>query len=120
MNSDHLFVGLDDDLPENLRDRAIAYSRLPGGLQFLYDKLRDERSSTVDVVAVVEILVYYGEFDVSGDETIPLTTFPPYESLISSEQVSRAIQAYRDAPIKEVLLLACRKTVQRNLAIRAG
>jgi hypothetical protein len=62
-----------------------------------------------------EILVYYGEYDLDKDDEVACNQVPNYEKLIASSQISKALGAYPDAPIKEALHLAIKKASEHHL-----
>jgi hypothetical protein len=65
INDEHLFV--EDD---SLRDPVIQFSRKPGGLDFLFGKVLDPRTSNEDLLVIAEIVVYFGGHPEEGDEKV--------------------------------------------------
>ena len=71
LNSEHLFLGIDDPLaPDSLRQRTIRFSRRPGALNFLFARLVAPTTSPEDQLVITEILVFFGQYHLPGDEAI--------------------------------------------------
>jgi len=72
LGADHIFLFADADptAPDSLRERAIRFSRSPGGLDFLFGRLLDPTADEEDIVVVSEILVLFAQEHRPGDDRV--------------------------------------------------
>ena len=114
MNSEHLFHGVDDPLDaDSLRNRAIRFTRLPGGLDLLLGRLADRRVGADEVLAVAEVLVYYGQHHLPGDEAIGSRRTEEVREAIRQGRLEEAERRYPRPPIRRQIGYALDKA-ERN------
>jgi hypothetical protein len=110
MNSEHLFLTSDDPLkPDLLQERVTKFSRLPGGLDLLVDRLLDKNCKADETLAISEILVFYGEVNLKGDEQVKSARAVEAIRQIENDSLADAEHRFPDAPIRRQLILALRK-----------
>ena len=112
LNSEHLFADADSDDPESLLQRVIGFSRKPGALDLLFDKLLQKQSTAVDKLVVTEILVYFGQYHLPGDDAL---------RSVKARDVERALQdglyaeldKQSDAPIQRFIQYAVDRAIEK-------
>lgn len=113
MNSEHLLAGEGD-----MRDQVIEFVRQPGGLDLLFDRLLDEKSTAAEQLATAELLVYYGQYRLKGDESLWSDRSQRVLAAIEQGRFDSAEKRYPDAPIKEQIVRAARRSEVYRLAAR--
>jgi hypothetical protein len=111
MNSEHLFVGVGD-----LRDRVISFVRREGTLDLLFATLIDERVGDAEVLAIAELLVYFGQYDQKGDESILSTKAPIVAVAIDKGRLGAAEKRFPGIPIKSRIMYAVQKSIRNAKA----
>lgn len=103
MNSEHLFAGAGD-----LRDRAISFVRRRGALDLLFSRLLDEKADAPEVLADAELLVYFGQYRLDGDQRLWSERAREVLEAVDKGRLANAEAKYPRAPIKEQVLRAAR------------
>ena len=103
MNSEHLFAGEGE-----LRDRVIEFVRQPGALDMLFNRLLAEKIDDSEQLAVAELLVYFGQYRVSGDERLWSDRAQRVLAAVNQGRFDAAEKKYPEAPIKEQIVRAAR------------
>jgi hypothetical protein len=117
MSYDHLFSNDcygDPGSDVALRQRCRRFVRIPGTLDFLFDKVIDPKTSDSDILAVTQILVFWGMDDEEGDALIQSERAA--DLLVSLER-GRAVTAektYPDLEIRHYLTIAAKKAIVEN------
>lgn len=114
MNSEHLFV--EDD---SLRDPVIQYSRKPGGLDFLFAKVLDAKTSSEDLLVISEILVYFGGHPEPGDEGITANFAGAAVKAVANGRAVKA-DAEFNAPVGRKIREAAEKTLENKSKDKNG
>jgi hypothetical protein len=104
MNSEHLFI-----YDEALMKDAIAFSRAPGGLDYLFDLVLSPRTGDEDLLVVAEILVYFGGHPEDGDNKIKSRQVVDVMKALADGRVTMAEKRYPRAPIGAKIRDACNK-----------
>jgi hypothetical protein len=117
ISPEHLFLGADENelAPESLLQRAIRFSRLPGGLDLLFDRIVDPKTDDDEILAVAEILVFYAQQHEVGDEKVMSKIGNDVRNAINSGRLVNAEKKFPDTPIRERIVWAIEKS-DKNLA----
>jgi hypothetical protein len=114
LNAEHLFLGTDDPFePGSLRQRAIRFSRRPGALDMLFTKLASPDASANTLLTITEILVFYGQYHLAGDEMIAAPAAADADRLLKSGAFAYLDKRF-DAPVQRMLSYAINKAVHRT------
>jgi hypothetical protein len=95
-----------------LTQRAIRFSRQPGALNLLFSKLSSSKASAEEVLIITEMLVFYGEYHVAGDESIEAPAAADVDRLLKEGRFAEVEKKF-DAPIQRVLSYALDKALKR-------
>ena len=113
LNTEHLFLGSDDPFElGGLRQRAIRFSRITGALNLLFGKLASPMTSAEEALVLTEILVFYGSYDVAGDEAIEASAAVEAERLLKGGAFADLDKKF-DAPVQRMLTYALDKALRR-------
>jgi hypothetical protein len=84
--------------------------RRPESLDLLFGRILDERTPESELLADVELLVYFGQYEKKGDERISSEKADAVLIAIDVGRLSAAEAKYPEAPIKSQLLRAVCKS----------
>lgn len=112
MNTEHLFPGDLTD-PNILRNRVIRFLRKPGVLNGLFEKLAAPQISAESTLIIAEMLVFFGQYHVAGDEGIKAPAAADVDRLLKRGAFAD-LDTMFDSPVQRVLSYSVDKAIGRR------
>jgi hypothetical protein len=105
MNCEHLFADEGE-----LRDRVIAFVRRPQALDLLYARLLEPQADPEEILVVVQLLVYHGQYHLDGDELLSSTNADAVDRAIAEGRPSWVLKQYPALPVLELITYSVGKS----------